>query len=69
VLFFFRGLIWSHLFVNLTTQSLVLFVFVFLFVIFTGFLTAVKVALFTIYNIYKAVDRGMAMGGCEAHGE
>jgi cyclic pyranopterin phosphate synthase len=29
---------------------------------FTGFLTAVQVALLTIYDMCKAVDRGMVMG-------
>ena len=32
------------------------------FVVFTGFLTAVQVALLTIYDMAKAVDRGMAIG-------
>ena len=32
------------------------------FFVFTGFLTAVQVALLTIYDMCKAVDRGMVMG-------
>jgi cyclic pyranopterin phosphate synthase len=32
------------------------------FAVFTGFLTAVQVALLTIYDMCKAVDRGMVMG-------
>ena len=32
------------------------------FVVFTVFLTAVQVALLTIYDMCKAVDRGMVMG-------
>jgi molybdenum cofactor biosynthesis enzyme len=32
------------------------------FVVFTGPLTAVQVALLTIYDMCKAVDRGMVMG-------
>jgi hypothetical protein len=31
------------------------------FAVFTGFLTAVQVALLTIYDMCKAVDRGMVM--------
>ncbi|CAN1523399.1 Molybdopterin cofactor biosynthesis C (MoaC) domain containing protein [Burkholderiaceae bacterium] len=31
------------------------------FVVFTGLLTAVQVALLTIYDMCKAVDRGMVM--------
>jgi len=32
------------------------------FVVITGFLTAVQVALLTIYDMAKALDRGMVMG-------
>jgi cyclic pyranopterin phosphate synthase len=34
----------------------------FLGTLFTGFLTAVQVALLTIYDMAKAVDRGIVMG-------
>ena len=30
-------------------------------IVFTGFLTAIQVALLTIYDMCKAVDRGMVM--------
>ena len=32
------------------------------FLVFTGLLTAVQIALLTIYDMCKAVDRGMVMG-------
>jgi hypothetical protein len=59
---FFRGTIWSHLFVNLIMQSLVLLVLFFLVRFFTWLFTAAQVALLTIYDMCKAVDRGMVMG-------
>jgi molybdenum cofactor biosynthesis enzyme len=34
----------------------------FWFVVFTGILTAVQITLLTIYDMCKAVDRGMVMG-------
>ena len=62
MILFFRGPIWSHLFVNSTKQNLVFSNLISLFVVLIGFFTAVQVALLTIYDMAKVVDRGMVMG-------
>ena len=61
--YYFRGPIWSHLFVNLTTQSLALSVLIFLSSLFLlGFSPQSKLPSSPFMTCAKAVDRGMVMG-------
>jgi hypothetical protein len=60
---FISGLMLSFIGLTFNPMGLGLSCFSFsLFVVFTGFLTAVQVALLTIYDMCKAVDRSMVMG-------